>query len=150
MFELNRTPPQTTGVAKPEPKIKTGGRVDEGLHGQESYAGGRILVKRFLRGDMAAGHARRKIASARLLGRDHHEGMVMPGRGKDRFVTFSKRVVAHFASFAGVWRHVRQSPVPGRGEDENVYDKVTRPVGCAGTPGQTGKRACGDGGGLLI
>jgi hypothetical protein len=35
-------------MAKPEPKIKTGGRVDEGLHGQFCYAGPCIVVKVFL------------------------------------------------------------------------------------------------------
>ena len=35
VFWLNRTPPQTTGVTKPKPKIKTGGQIAEGLHGEK-------------------------------------------------------------------------------------------------------------------
>lgn len=40
-------PPQTTGVAKPEPKIEPGGQIAEGLHGQYGYVPGLRPVKDF-------------------------------------------------------------------------------------------------------
>lgn len=50
-------PPQTTGVAKPEPKIEPGGQIAEGLHGQYGYVPGLYPVKDFFGGVGEAGEA---------------------------------------------------------------------------------------------
>ena len=73
-FWLDRTPPQTTGVAKPEPKIKTSGRVDEGLHGQICYAGPCIVVKVFFTKEASGVQERRCLSWTSPPG-----GMIPPG-----------------------------------------------------------------------
>ena len=40
-------PPQTTGVAKPKPKIEPGGQIAEGLHGEYGYFPASYPVKGF-------------------------------------------------------------------------------------------------------
>lgn len=116
-------PPQTTGVAKPEPKIEPGGQIAEGLHGQYGYLPASGPVKGFFQATGACSPAR----ACRAAWTGRARATVVSSRG------------------AGFKLAVRVGP-----QAAGAAFKSSQGAGsCCGEPGVTGKRSCEGGSGLL-